>query len=414
MGSSRARVLSPESIRRIGPDFRESSIHKAWPERRESVCRYRLCEAGPGPAGRPVPESGRCAGAGQQRGPDLAGNRAVGFGAGDRGDSRAAQRGTGVSFQSGHPLLAGAGVPKCGERGDGARSGYCRDTTLPPSLRRYLQRRTGLGPGPRALSPRPRKDPHWAGAHLGLGEIYFQQGKWDQARSEYLAEQATGAMTATAGARLADIALLQGRPAEALRLLSEANQMRPDAAASALGLPALPFADNAPSGEEAKAGYRQSLRVLEKTPSAPARTLALAAVYLRLGLDQESARELARYRATMPSSNPAGNDYERARIEFERHDFDAARSHLAAFLAAHPGDAVARYLLARTCRSLSLSVLATCSRRTRIRPGRTNCWVKPSQGERKTKRPWPSIERWSLRVPRWAGCTSPLASCCGR
>ena len=202
------------------------------------------------------------------------------------------------------------------------------------------------------------KDPHWAGAHLGLGEIYFQQGKWDQARSEYLAEQATGAMTATASARLADIALLQGRPAEALRLLSEANQMRPDAAASALGLPALPFADNAPSGEEAKAGYRQSLRVLEKTPPAPARTLALAAVYLRLGLDQESAREWARYRATMPSSNPARNDYERARIEFERHDFDAARSHLAAFLAAHPGDAVARYLLARTCRSLSLSVLA--------------------------------------------------------
>src|ERR1035438_7675570 len=181
------------------------------------------------------------------------------------------------------------------------------------------------------------KDPHWAGAHLGLGEIYFQQGKWDQARSEYLAEQATGAMTATASARLADIALLQGRPAEALRLLSEANQMRPDAAASALGLPALPFADNAPSGEEAKAGYRQSLRVLEKTPSAPARTLALAAVYLRLGLDEESAREWARYRATMPSSNPAGNDYERARIEFERHDFDAARSHLAAFLAAPPG-----------------------------------------------------------------------------
>src|ERR1022692_3063139 len=202
------------------------------------------------------------------------------------------------------------------------------------------------------------KDPHWAGAHLGLGVIYFQQGKWDQARSEYLAEQATGAMTATASARLADIALLQGRPAEALRLLSEANQMRPDAAASALGLPALPFADNAPSGEEAKAGYRQSLRVLEKTPPAPARTLALAAVYLRLGLDQESAREWARYRATMPSSDPAGNDYERARIEFERHDFDAARSHLAAFLAAHPGDAEARYLLARTCRSLSLSVLA--------------------------------------------------------
>src|ERR1022692_1497832 len=176
-GESRARVLSPESIRRIGPGFRESSIHKAWPERRESICRYRLCEAGPGPAGRPVPESGRCAGAGQQRGPDLAGNRAVGFGAGDRGDSRAAQRGAGVSFQSRHSLLAGAGVPKCGERGDGARSGYCRDTTLPPSLRRYLQRKTGLGPGPRALSPRPRKGSALGWRPSGSGRDLLSAGQ---------------------------------------------------------------------------------------------------------------------------------------------------------------------------------------------------------------------------------------------
>src|ERR1017187_4107438 len=145
--------------------------------RRAVPARYRLCEAGPGPAGRPVPESGRCAGAGQQRGPDLAGNRAVGFGAGDRGDSRAAERGTDVSFQSGHSLLAGACVPKCGERGDGARSGYCRDTTLPPSLRRYLQRRTGLGPGPRALSPRPRKGSALGWCPSGSGRDLLSAGQ---------------------------------------------------------------------------------------------------------------------------------------------------------------------------------------------------------------------------------------------
>ena len=202
------------------------------------------------------------------------------------------------------------------------------------------------------------KDPHWAGAHLGLGEIYFQQGKFEQARSEYLAEQAAGAIAAAARARLADIALLQGRAAEALRLLSEAIQAGPDAAAGALGLPELPFADNAPSGEEAKTGYRQSLSILENMSPAPGRALALAAVYLRLGLGREAAREWERYRATMPSSNPAGNDYERARREFERHDFNGAQSHLAAFLAAHPRDADARYLLARSLRSLSLSVLA--------------------------------------------------------
>ncbi|HEY1945556.1 MAG TPA: tetratricopeptide repeat protein, partial [Bryobacteraceae bacterium] len=59
------------------------------------------------------------------------------------------------------------------------------------------------------------KDPHWVGAHLGLGEIYFQQGKWDAARAEFLAEHSTGAT-----AKLAQIALLEGQPGEALRLLS--------------------------------------------------------------------------------------------------------------------------------------------------------------------------------------------------
>jgi tetratricopeptide (TPR) repeat protein len=73
----------------------------------------------------------------------------------------------------------------------------------------------------------------------------------------------------------------------------------------------------------------------------------------------ESAREFPRYRALAPPGTPAGNDYERALREFERHDFDGARSHLLAYLSAHSRDAQARYLLAKTNRSLSLSVLAS-------------------------------------------------------
>ncbi|HEY1949171.1 MAG TPA: tetratricopeptide repeat protein, partial [Bryobacteraceae bacterium] len=184
-------------------------------------------------------------------------------------------------------------------------------------------------------------------------EIYFQQGKWDAARAEFLAEHSTGAT-----AKLAQIALLEGQPGEALRLLSGAIQKGPAAAASALGLPPLPFADNSPPSEEVKARYRQSLSMLEQAPPSPSRSLALASVDQRLGLSQEAAREWENYRAMLPTQNLTGNDYERALHEFERHDFDAARSRLVAFLAAYPGDGQAHYLLAKTCHSLSLSVLA--------------------------------------------------------
>lgn len=198
------------------------------------------------------------------------------------------------------------------------------------------------------------KDPHWAGAHLGLGEVWFQQGKWEEARTEFLQEGAT----AVTSAKLAEIALVQNKPEDALRLLTEAIQKGPDAAASALGLPPLPLPDETASGEEAKRGYGQSLSVLQSAAPSPARSLALAAVYLWLGMNQDSAQAWADYRASMPSPKRAGNDYELALSDFDRHDFDDARSHLVTFLAAHPGDGQARYLLARTCRSLSLSVLA--------------------------------------------------------
>ena len=201
------------------------------------------------------------------------------------------------------------------------------------------------------------KDPQWAGAHLGLGEAWLQQGELEQARSEFLAERGSGSIGAATMARLAEIALRQGQAEDAVRFLNEAIQKEADAAANALGLP--PFADDAPADEEARTGYRKSAGILQNLSPSPARSLALAAVDLRLGQAAESAREFARYRALAPSSTPAGNDYERALREFERHDFDAARSHLLAFLTAHPRDAQARYLLARTNRSLSLSVLAS-------------------------------------------------------
>ncbi len=196
------------------------------------------------------------------------------------------------------------------------------------------------------------KDPHRTGTHLGLGEIYFQQGKWEAARSEFKAEGSAGAK-----AKLAEIALLEGQSAQGLRLLNEAIQSGPGAA-NALGLPRLPFVENARFDEEVKARYQQSLSAIKEAPSSPSRSLALAATYLRLGLNQESAREWENYRATAPSRFPTGDEHQRTMGEFERHNFDVVRARLTTFLAAHPNDLEAPYMLAQSCHWLSLSVLA--------------------------------------------------------
>jgi len=181
------------------------------------------------------------------------------------------------------------------------------------------------------------KDPQWAGAHLGLGEAWLRQGNLDQARAEFLSERGPGSVGAAATARLAEIALLQGQPEDAVGLLNQAIQQEPDAAANALGLPPLPFADDAPAGD----GFRKSADALQSMPSSPARHLALATVDLQLGQVEEAAREWERYRALVRSTAGTGNDLDRALREFERHDFDGARSHLLAFLASHPQDAQA-------------------------------------------------------------------------
>lgn len=221
----------------------------------------------------------------------------------------------------------------------------------------YLEEQSwkqALGHFQRALE----KDPHWPGAHAGLGEVYLRQGDLARARAEFLAEHSVGKTNAPASARLAEIAILEGRPGDAMRLLEQAIQKDPDAAAHALGLPPLPFTDHALSADGPKTGYRQAAAFFEGAPSSPARNLALAAIDLWLGLARESEREWTQYRAMERSPEPSGDEYERALREFERHDFDAARTRLVSFVAAHPHDLAARYLLASAGRWLSLSVLA--------------------------------------------------------
>jgi tetratricopeptide (TPR) repeat protein len=202
------------------------------------------------------------------------------------------------------------------------------------------------------------KDPHRIGVHLGLGEVYFRQDKWDEATQEYRNELGVDPASASALARLAQIAILKGETGDALHTLSDAIQNGPERAADTLGLPPLPFSTAAESvREDARSRYRRSLGALRASPEGMARDLALAAVYLRLGLDEESQKEWQRFRAIAPPSAPAGDAHGRALDEFRRHEFEAAERDLESLVAARPADLEAHYLLGRTFAHLSLAVL---------------------------------------------------------
>jgi tetratricopeptide (TPR) repeat protein len=71
------------------------------------------------------------------------------------------------------------------------------------------------------------KDPAWKGAHLGLGEVYLYQEKFDDARQELQRELAVNHSSAAAEALLAEVALFDGDVQGALQLLSAAIAFPP-------------------------------------------------------------------------------------------------------------------------------------------------------------------------------------------
>jgi tetratricopeptide (TPR) repeat protein len=200
------------------------------------------------------------------------------------------------------------------------------------------------------------QDPHWQGAHFGLGEVAFHREKLDAAAQEYHRELEEDAGSAASLARLAQIALLQGKPDDALPLFSSAIRISGYQAANTLGLPRPYPAASEDLSEAAQAQLRASLPALEGAPASPSRSLALALTYARLGNSDASLSAWQDFTRNTPASSPS-NTYARGQDNFDRQDFKTAAADLSAWLKLHPSDLKADYLLARTYRNLSLSTL---------------------------------------------------------
>jgi len=194
------------------------------------------------------------------------------------------------------------------------------------------------------------EDPHWQGAHFGIGEVALRRDKLDIAEQEYRKELELNPGSAAAMARLAEIALLQGKPA--LPLFSQAIHAGGYQAANALGLPRAYPAGSEDLSEKLQEQLRACLPALTEATASTSRNLALAFVNARLGNDDAYLAAWKDFSGSLPRS-AAANAHE----NFYRQNYEAAAADGSAWLKLHPKDMQADYLLARTYRNLSLSTL---------------------------------------------------------
>jgi tetratricopeptide (TPR) repeat protein len=199
------------------------------------------------------------------------------------------------------------------------------------------------------------QDPHWQGAHFGLGEVALHRDKLDVAAQEYRHELTASPGSAASMARLAQIAMLENQPDEALAQLSNAIHLSGYQAANALGLPRPYPAGSEDLSQHAQEQLRSCIPALEAAPANTARSLALAFANARLGRDA-SLSGWSDFSSSAPQPS-VSNSHERGLDHFYRQDFESAAADLSAWVKLHPNDLQAGYLLARTYRNLSLSTL---------------------------------------------------------
>ena len=198
----------------------------------------------------------------------------------------------------------------------------------------------------------------WKGAHLGLAKAYFQQSKLTEAEAEFRDELAIDPSSAASLAGMGDIAIIRGAVPDALSSLTAAVRISPVQAANWFGLPLVA----SPSGadrvdQQTLTAYRQALPALMQASPSPVRSLALSALFTRLGSEREAEENWNNFSKSLARSRPTADLVSRAANDFASRNFDSAERNYEALLSVKAEDMQAHYMLGRTYQYLSLSVL---------------------------------------------------------
>jgi tetratricopeptide (TPR) repeat protein len=204
-----------------------------------------------------------------------------------------------------------------------------------------------------------QRDPHSVDAHLELADVFLEQANLSSAREQL--DQASGLAPHSAEVlgRSGLLLILAGQQAEGLSAIEQAIEVDRNEALDGLGLPAedsfgATQADTAllPICRDAVA----SLKTDQATD--PAKDAALAALYARLGDDDESARAYNKLPVASPSVKSAESPLAQATRSMHQHRYEDAEAALLRGLAAHPGDLSARFHLVQSRRQIAMAQIA--------------------------------------------------------
>jgi len=202
-----------------------------------------------------------------------------------------------------------------------------------------------------------QQDPNCPNIHYQLGEAALLAGQEDQAEIEYRKQLEVTPSSAAAKARLAELELSRSQVPSALSLLSEALTLSPLETVSALQLPPSYASASLTLPDKFLDQLRGALPLVQQAPATPARNLALALIFARIGQADAFQSAFTQFEAAIPHQAAAAGLFDRATQDFDRQNFEKASSEVHAWLKTHPQDLEAQYLAAQTHRLLSLGVL---------------------------------------------------------
>lgn len=203
------------------------------------------------------------------------------------------------------------------------------------------------------------RDPRLLDARLELAGAFLRQARLSDAQEQLEQAVALAPRSAAALARSGELLLLTRQPAEGLARIRKAIEINRSEALDALGLP---IEDRSGSGEPIAgllAPCREAADELEKDPaSSPVKEVALAALYALAG-DKDAALRASQMIASARSSQSSSGDFfAQAVTAIHQHRFEDAEKALLRWLAAHPGDRMARYELVLVRRQISMAQVA--------------------------------------------------------
>ncbi len=211
------------------------------------------------------------------------------------------------------------------------------------------------------------RDPHSLDARLELANVFLEQARLPAAQEQLEQASAQAPRSATVLARSGELLLLMGQLAQGLSRIEMALQIDSGAALDSLGLPLDNGIDHRKATPELLPLCREAARNLDADPTAsPAKDVALAALNALMGDEDAARRAYQEIGPARSSQGPSANLFAHAIDAIHLHHYDDAEAALLRWLAAHPGDLMARYDLALVRHHISMEQLM---RLIKVAPG---------------------------------------------